>query len=110
MTEHCSVTTVIAALVYRVIDKGLIFRYIDSSLAVHSHHYNRRETWILTSALPDLLREKKWGHTQNMVLLMVKFPTMQVVAHGILARVAEKSHKRTNRTPTLKEKKVRTEP
>jgi len=52
----------------------------------------------------------KGGHTQNMVLTMVKFPTMQVVADSILARVTKKAHQRTKRPITLKEKKARTKP
>jgi len=32
------------------------------------------------------------GHTQNMVLMMVKFPTTQVVADNILARLTEKAY------------------
>jgi len=40
----------------------------------------------------------------------VKFPTMQVVADSILARVTKKAHQRTNLPITLKEKKARTKP
>ena len=62
-------------------------------------------TWLWLTLLRNIE-----GHTQNMVLTMVKFPTMQVAADSILARVTKKAHQRTNRPITLKEKKARTKP